>query len=316
MARIFFDGAESGYGDLYDVGYQAAASGTTPFDGTYRYGISVNGQKSGFDLNEVWGAARVYWASSMIPFYVRVGGTTLAILMRSSTGAIEVRRGSSSGTVIATSTNLLATGNWYLIEWHYKGGHLDGRWEVRVDGNPTLEIDYTGYTCAYTDLNFNTIGFSTGNGYFDNFVLDDAEWVGDTRIQGILPTGAGTTEQWGGTATDNFSCVDERPYSDSDYVRTNSVDQVDLYSFGNLTGSINAIKAVQVQVRAAKEGAPTPTRLRIVVRVGGTNYESSDFTLTTTATGYVYTLPTNPATGLAWTPDDVNGAEFGFKSVA
>ena len=54
-----------------------------------------------------------------------------------------------------------------------------------------------------------------------------------------------------------------------------------------------------------------------MVRIGSTDYVDyggAGF-LTTTYAWYSYTWATNPATGAAWTPDDIDSAEFGVRSV-
>jgi len=51
----------------------------------------------------------------------------------------------------------------------------------------------------------------------DNLIVDNAGWIGQTRIQGLAVSGAGTTTQFDPSTGSNYECVNEVPYSDTDY---------------------------------------------------------------------------------------------------
>jgi hypothetical protein len=91
------------------------------------------------------------------------------------------------------------------------------------------------------------------NMWIDDVIFDDSTWVGPSSIQGLVPTGAGATTQFDPSTGSNYACVDEVPASDTDYIYTNTANDVDTYACGNLTGTINSVKAVQVQARCMQE---------------------------------------------------------------
>jgi hypothetical protein len=216
-----------------------------------------------------------------------------------------------TGQIVANQT--------YLIEIYYKVADTGGRWTVKVDG--VQVIDYTGDTQASGNASTDRVGFGydgvlTCSGYFDNIVLDSAAWIGKTYVQKIVPTGAGSSTQWTPSAGSNYQTVDEVPASDSDFNEVNAAAQLDTFAAGNLVGSIGAVLCVQLQARAFYEGAPTPTKLKLAVRSGTTNYYGSDETLTTVAKAWMKLWETDPDTAAAWTESGVNAAEIGYASVA
>jgi hypothetical protein len=222
--------------------------------------------------------------------------------------------------------NLLAMGSFdsladttYLIELYYKLADSGGRCVLKVNG--VTDINYTGDTKPDANTQFNKIrlgdyGYNYIYAYFDNLILDDAAWIGNTKIQKILPTGAGTTTGWTPSAGNNWDCVDERPASDVDYVSINANDAVDTYAAGNMAGTVIFVKCVQVQSRTESDGAPTPTNLKLAVRSGGTDYFSGDKSVPADPKGLYNLWETNPADSAAWEEADVNAVEIGIKSAA
>ena len=108
--------------------------------------------------------------------------------------------------------------------------------------------------------------------------------------------------------------VDEVPASDTDYVATNAVDQLDTYTHTALAGAAHVL-CVQVQARAVQEGAPTPLNLKAALRSVGVDYLGTNSLVPTTnykALSYVW--QTNPLDGSPWTPAIVNATEIGMKS--
>lgn len=157
--------------------------------------------------------------------------------------------------------------------------------------------------------------FVLGGIHKDNIILDDANWIGDTKIQAIHPTGAGTTTQWTPSAGANYTCVDEIPAVDTDWVETNTINLTDTYASSNLTGVIDNIKCVQVQARSMKEGAPTPLNIDLVVNSAGTDYLSTDKAVQSVTYKPIYFIwETDPATATPWLEATVNAAEIGIKS--
>lgn len=325
MARKFIDGFENGNSppDLWDTENNATvvSSAGLDMDGDYCLDVKASGeyiQKSITADDEMY-VAFLYRHTS-----ISYDKTALTFLHNSTVlGTLKVL--SAAGLIACySSTNTLKdTGNiglsvntTYLIEIFYKIADAGGRWIVKI--NSVQDIDFTGDTKPGAETQFDQIRFGGTNSYayFDNVILDDANWVGDTKIQGLVPTGAGNTTGWTPSVGANWECVDEKPASDADYVEINAIDTTDTYATGNLAGTIGNIKCVQVQSRVAAEGSPVPTNLKLVNRVNVTDYLSGDKAIPSTAKSLWNLWENNPDDAAAWEAADVNGMEIGTKSAA
>jgi hypothetical protein len=147
-------------------------------------------------------------------------------------------------------------------------------------------------------------------------VIDNAAWPGNTKIQAIVPAAAGNSTQWAPSAGANYQCVDEKPPSEADFLSTNTTGHLDQFVAGDLTGSIENVKCVQVQALAKAEGVPTPTNLQLSVRTGGSDFLSGDKAIPV-ASGQLYEIwEANPDTVAPWEISEVNAMQIGVKAVA
>jgi hypothetical protein len=163
----------------------------------------------------------------------------------------------------------------------------------------------------------HTESSATSNIYWDDIILDDANWIGPTSIQGLVPTGAGATTGFTPSTGANYAAVDEVPASDADYVYTNTPNVVDTYALGNLTGTINSVKAVQVQARCMQEGSPAVPKVQLVTRPASTDRVSASKSVQTFVPKSVFNIwELNPEDSAAWEQADVDGMEIGIKAVA
>jgi hypothetical protein len=327
MARKFIDGFESGGDDLWDAENNATVVSSAGLDMDGDYCLNLNGSleyvQKDITLDDEMYFAFLYRptsaATSEQMLSVYNGATPLVHIRRyATTGLIYAYRGAA--TSLDNGSKVLATNTTYLIEVRFKIDNAAGRIEVKVDN--IQDIDFTGDTY---DANAQFDKVRLGNGpsasyttyaYFDNFIMDDAAWIGDTKIQAVVPTGAGTTTGWTPSAGNNWACVDEKPASDVDYVSINVNDITDTYAAGNLTGTIGTVKCVQVQSRMRTDGAPTPNNVKLVIRSGAADYLSGDKAVSSSEKSLWNLWETDPADAAAWTEADVNAMEIGVKSAA
>ena len=328
MARIFIDGFESGDHDMWDAESNATvvSSAGLDMDGDYCLDLISYDEYIQKDIaadDEMYFAflyRPVNDASSEQMLSIYNGSTPLLHIWRTGTSRV-IKAHSSIYTELAIGTKSLEVNTTYLIEVHFKVADSGGRVEVRVDR--ISDIDFTGDTKPDANTQFNKVRLGYGpsvayttHAYFDNFIIDDTAWIGDTKIQAVVPIGVGNTTGWIPSAGANWECVDEKPSNDADYVSINANDVMDTYVAGNLSGSIDNIKCVQVQSRTRIEGAPTPTNLKLVVRSGGTDYLSGNKSVSAAEKGLWNLWEDNPADSLAWEEADVNAMEIGIKSAA
>jgi predicted CxxxxCH...CXXCH cytochrome family protein len=162
----------------------------------------------------------------------------------------------------------------------------------------------------------NGIGATTADrNNMDRFCLSchDSDTSADTIIT-LEPNGPGTVSwTYTGAASNYYNVVTDD--GDTSYARTttagayhfNTLDDID----SSITGTINS-----VTVYAVCRGEAANNKIRLALRIGGTNYDgATEHTLQTTYATYSQTWTTNPAGG-AWTWTTINGMEAGVKSTA
>lgn len=328
MARVFFDGFESGDVINFETIYQDGSGNcfATGSFGDFVGSYVMKTQWQAYARKSITAAASYYFAfkfkyesSNTCCLFSWLKATTLLgyITRDTTTGLLKAYVGTS---LVATSTKYLNTTDIYLIELYVSIADSGGRIVVKVNG--ITEIDYTGDTQPGADTTMDKFGLGDngnrigGGAYYDDIIVDDAAWIGNTKIQAIVPTGAGTTTDWTPSTGSNYACVDEKPASDTDYVSTNTSNHVDTYAMGNMSGTVGLVKSVKAQCRTKYEGTPTPTKLKLVIRSGGTDYVGADHTVTTAYSFFYDLWNLDPADSAAWTDTKVNALEAGVKAIA
>lgn len=332
MARIFIEGFESGSGALTEwvIPYgSVGVSSSSGLDMSGSYCLRVTGLGETYcplqdSYSELYMAFKIRFtvaSGGRRPFYFRDsdGAYILAIERNYTTGILTAVLGNFGGSTLATGSIPTLYGITYLIEIYYKPLNSGGVITLRVNG--VEDFTFTGdVTAGLEDIKY--FGFSdkdstyAGGFYIDDIVIDDSDWIGETRIQAVAVTGAGTTNDWDPSAATNRECVDEIPYNDSDYISTNTVNRVDTFNMSDLSGSIVSIKSVQVEARVSYEGAPTPTHIQLGCRSGGTDYFTDNKSPGVSFGLVRKMLENNPNGDIPWTESSVNAAEFGVKAVA
>lgn len=105
-----------------------------------------------------------------------------------------------------------------------------------------------------------------------------------------------------------YRTVDDKTINeDVDYIYNNTNNSSQLFGYTAFTtGDISTtIQSVTVRIRAKKTASST-NRIKGVIKIGGTEYQHSNYSnLSTSWDNYEFTWTANPATGLAWTLDDL-----------
>lgn len=233
----------------------------------------------------------------------------------------------NGGTIIAQSDpNVIRFGQYYHIETKLVAGAVAGTIEVRVNG--TTVASFTGNTGTAT---FKTVILGTVNDvdsnaagvFIDDFVLMNGagatnnDFIGDSRVQNFLPNGNGNYSELIGQdadSIDNYLNVDEAaPDSGTTYNGGATSGDQDSYAFPNLPTNIDTVRGVAQRAFAANSDA-TDRNARHFVRIAGTDYNSAEFTLPDTPyVHYEIIYNVSPATAVAFTPAEFDGAEWGFE---
>lgn len=330
MGRIFIDGFESGDLKLYDTINSVTIATAKKMTGSYalrsngcfQFAVKALGATySTIYFRFAFNFENIYVVGNSLMSFYR-SGTAQAAIGLTSDRKLQVLRGNGFGTQLARYDIPCGTNMWHDIQGKLVVHDTNGIFQVKL--NNILVIDYIGDTqnVAGDDLiDAVYIGQDSGssngisNLYIDDIALDDASWPGTTYIQAIKPNGAGNSTEWTPSAGSNYGCVDEVPPSESDYVATNTIDHLDLYTLSDLAGTIGQVKCVQVQALAKADGVPTPQNLQLSLRASNTNYFSSNKALPSVSKQLSHIWETNPATSAVWTESAVNGLEIGVKAV-
>lgn len=245
------------------------------------------------------------------------GATTHVQLRRTANDVITVLR---NGTVLATSAINTLDANWHYVECSVTIADTGGTVVVRVDG--VQVVSFTGDTKnAGTNSTVDQVQFNIFSGAplsIDDLYINDATgtssntFYGDIRVQPLVPIGAGTTTQLTPSTGANWDCVNEMPYSATDYVSGSTVGNKDTYATSDIAAGYSILS---MKVKAIAKKTDTNTRsLKTVVRSGGTDYsDTTAQTLSTTDNNIASIRQVDPATGAAWTTAGVNAMEIGVE---
>jgi len=338
MGRIWIDGFEYGGATTF-LGGIYTASGMTAL-GTPRAGFSGNyylNAGSGFSyiqkeldaaLSEIYAAIKVYPqvrtsdGPGVLGFYDSAGTAIMGIKFYydgSTYFYIRAERGAqSSGNILGTGLiPILPSTAVHLVEVYYKPLNSGGICRVRLNG--VLDINYTGDTTAgLENVKKVRVGYAGRDNYlsqYDDFVLDDSQRIGNTRIQKLQISGAGTTGEWDASAGNPYECVDEIPFSDTDFISTNVPGEIATFACGDMTGNVSSVKALLLHGRMLYEGNPAPNKQKLAIRVNGTNYFSGRFTPGLSAAPFQKLWAVNPDDSQPWEEADINAIEIGVQAV-
>lgn len=232
-------------------------------------------------------------------------------------GTIGVKN--AANAIVGLSTKVaFEAGVGHYVELGVNCHPTNGQIIVRVDGEELINVTNTNTGTGAQEVTVMGIGGGNTAQYDDLYVsYDDAGGISffdDVVIQAISPNGAGNYSEWTGVSSTNYENVDEKPASFSDYNETDVVNEIDTFTFPDLTFT-GTVKGVQIVVYAKKSDVEIRA-IQGVCRISGTDYLSANTEyLSTAASFYRFVWADNPATSAAWTKAEVNSAEFGYKLV-
>jgi len=137
-----------------------------------------------------------------------------------------------------------------------------------------------------------------------------------TDIETLRPTAAGdeTNISSQNPATGaHWDKVDETTSDDdSTYVYTSSSGwEEDLYNIADHSAGSGTITSVKVYMVCRADASPTQTSTYVHIKTGGTEYNGSQETVTTSYATYSYQWNTNPQTLDDWTWDEIDALQIG-----
>lgn len=212
---------------------------------------------------------------------------------------------------------------WQNLQFHIKVADSGGVIQMKLDGN--LVIDYTGDTKPGTGTVISRIRmYSTSNTqttftcYYDDLIIGTGDWTGDYRFEALNPVADTAQKDFTPSAgTDNYACVDEVPVATADYVYTSTNGAKDLYElsdFNPVLGINTKIPKFLIQWLYGKKDPANAQSIKMVQKLGATEYQSSAKDLLTTET-YLYDVRTTDPDGNPWTDTNIDNLLVGQVAV-
>ena len=242
---------------------------------------------------------------------------------------LKVTRGTT--IFLGTAYNVASLGRWSYIELKVLISDTVGTIDVVVNGVNKLSLTSQDTRNGGSGDDIDTIEMVgiDGNGVgdtqitlFDDFYILDTTgssptntFLGPTKIEEILPDGAGADTDWTPSTGSNFQNVDETPRDDdTTYNESTTTTHLDLFTAGNLAKIDGTVYAVQLDVlgRVTDAGAFT-----LVPTVKSATVEGADGGTSISNTTEYINVPgmfeDDPDAAAAWTPTTVNAMQIGYE---
>lgn len=305
-------------------------TGATSTPSIVLYNIPSADQHATIILGCAFNAVNSFQNSNSSPFLRFLGdtGTTTHVnLYFDSTSSGANITAARDTTVLGTSSGLtFNTNQWYYLEVKVVLHDTTGSVVVKQNGTTILNLTNVDTKNAGTGSVIDAVRFrgrvtnTTTVLVDDLYLLNGAgsvynDFLGDITVETIRPNGNGNVSEWDGSdgnSTDNYLLIDEATYDQSDYVRSGTTNEKDLYAYGSLAAATGTVKGVVAKAVMSKTASGAQSA-RQISRISSTNYNGGSETLTTTDSVKKQAWEQSPATSSDWTISEVNGAEFGVE---
>ncbi len=217
-----------------------------------------------------------------------------------------------AGTTVGTRT---ISSGWHHIQIHLIKHATDGVFTTYING--IQDIHFTGNTGAGTVNYLGLFCDSGGNKqhsylYLDDMVIQTESLPGDVRIERLLPDGDDAVQFTRSAGGDNYALVDEVPYSDADYVYTETNGHKDLYTLGDFD-TTDKTPLFVVQWCRAKKDVGDAHQVKLVLD-DGTETVGDAEDLDTSYTSLQRIHETKPSGGV-WTDAALDALKTGQEAV-
>jgi hypothetical protein len=333
-----FEQFETSTGTVYfgdQMGYKYA---TVPNPGFYtkpgRFGTGISAQMGSFFSNIYTSQTTWYTGFGFLKQYTGNYGTPnqIAAFCDSGTNQVSlfldsnklyVYNGNGS-TLLATGTTQLYGYTWYFIEFGATINSSTGSFTVKINGNTEMTA---------TNVNTQNTGNASANQGFwtcqsqltcqmDDIYLCDNQgsvnntFLGDCRVEGLVPNAAGSNAAWTPLSGSNYTNVNEIPCDyDTTYNFSTTTNQIDSFNHPSLSYINNTVKGVQLNLYARNDNTGTHT-VSSYVKSGSATATAGAANLTQTYLVYSSIYETDPNTSTAWTPSGVNSNQQGYKLIS
>lgn len=331
IASPYLGGVEAATASVVDV------VTTNPRTGLYCYRVNPSGSNVGFltvggiDPDGKFASSGVFADTLYTEFAFRfttessaaTGEDVVDIIdaSGSSKGSVRLLNSkklsvyNSAGTLVATGSSVLNTGQWYYIGIKTSTGSGSTSYELRIDGSSELSGTMSCGTSSSYGARFGKSVNRNGTSvdyYFDDIVLGDTAFTdGAYRVLVSYPTsGDFSAGLWSyGTIPTDYTAIDEVPPVGSDYLKVGP-GPPNSFTAGMSDINVDSIKSVKPQAILRAESAST-AKGGVNLVSGSVTLQASGATFSTTEQMSSCIASTDPNTGSSWTVSGFNAAGVG-----
>ena len=264
-------------------------------------------------------------ANFMMGFIGDAGATNHIVINSTATGGINITLGGS--TVLASSANgvIPANGTWFYMECKVTLADSGGSVEVRINGNSTPVVTFTGDTKnGGTAAVLDTVRVYThsANHVVDDFYVCDTTgsaphntFLGNVMVQTSFPEGPGASTNLASAGSNWDAQNDTGTSPTADYTESatsGARDTYDMQTFNTQYGS--TVFGVRSNLWLSKSDAGF-VQAKAALKVGSNVYYGVTRQPIATALRYWDIFSTSPATSSAWTVSEINALEMGMEVV-
>jgi hypothetical protein len=221
----------------------------------------------------------------------------------------------------STSTSLAAEGSLtgYMLGNSFNRldvqiSNFNGTGSVSVYWNGAFVVTYSGSLTisGITDLDSVFFSATNGTGYqqFSEIIVADEDTRAFTGLMTMVPTGAGTTDDWIGAYTD----VNEREIDNSTFVYTDTVSQDEQFNLTDLPSGSFGIRAVVATAKVTSTAGATATKVALGFKSGGSVAVGTSQSTTTAWETKHQIFAQNPVTSADWAQSDMNALQIDLRS--
>ena len=227
------------------------ASTEDKYTGAYSMGVTGYGNYLIIDVPATNQIRASMWMKNTFKFWT--ANTKYIFSFYNNSTFIAGFSGKSEDLLILANGSVQDTIGYYGTDWvHYsvnvKIDASSGWLNVYKDGGATPVLTYAGDTDISSlqinkvrILHYNSPVYATqGSSYMDDIYIDDTTGEASAnapilRFYHVVPSGAGNYAEFDPSTGTNYSCVDEIPPSDADYVSTATAGEYDSYAMNSIT---------------------------------------------------------------------------------
>lgn len=199
------------------------------------------------------------------------GTVSQLTLYLNGSNLIEIRRGDTTGTLLATGTTTLVDDVWYYLEFKTLINNTTGTVELKL--NEVVEIAEVTGIDTQNEADDSTLAILIGYNlavsqpkiYVDDFYTLNSDgtrlndYLGDVRCEILTPNSDDTPNDWArtGGGTNNYEAIDEAigaPDDDTTYLSTATVTDKEEFGLPSMSAA-TTVHAVKVVSRAEKDDA-------------------------------------------------------------